>query len=122
MAEAQLHEALLNVAVDPDTPMWLRCPYDMDGADRAPSWTRRAPEPPDPGRGRLALRGACSYGGMQHVEDLFAADLPEPDQPAEGIALPAAPAEVAALVGRHAQAAGLAAERAGALSLALREG
>ena len=27
IAEAQLHEALLNVAVDPDTPMWLRCPY-----------------------------------------------------------------------------------------------
>ena len=30
LAECQLHEALLNVAVDPDTPLWLLCPYDVD--------------------------------------------------------------------------------------------
>ena len=119
VAEAQLHEALLNVAVDPDTPMWLRCPYDVDSLTEAEldEAARSHPILVESG----VLRGSCSYGGRQHVEDLFAADLPEPDQPAEGIALPATPAEVAALVGRHAQAAGLAAERAGALSLALRE-
>ena len=28
--ECQLHEALLNVAVDPEIPFWLMCPYDLD--------------------------------------------------------------------------------------------
>jgi MEDS: MEthanogen/methylotroph, DcmR Sensory domain len=119
VAEAQLHEALLNVAVHPDTPMWLRCPYDVDSLTEAElaEAARSHPILVDSG----GLRGSCSYGGMQHVEDLFAADLPEPDRPAEGIALPAIPAEVAALVSRHAQAAGLDPGRAGALSLAVLE-
>jgi anti-sigma regulatory factor (Ser/Thr protein kinase) len=29
-AECRLHEALLNLAFDPGTPLWLRCPYDVD--------------------------------------------------------------------------------------------
>jgi MEDS: MEthanogen/methylotroph, DcmR Sensory domain/Histidine kinase-like ATPase domain len=119
VSEAQLHEALLNVAVEPDTPLWLRCPYDLDSLTEADldEAARSHPILVEAG----VLRGSCSYGGMQHVEDLFAADLAEPDQPTEGIALPAAPAEVAALVGRHAEAAGLDAERATSLSLAVRE-
>src|SRR4051812_35767375 len=28
--ECQLHEALLNVAVDPELPFWLLCPYDVE--------------------------------------------------------------------------------------------
>ena len=28
LAECQMHEALLNLAVDADTPLWLMCPYD----------------------------------------------------------------------------------------------
>ncbi len=28
IVECQLHEALLNVAISPATPLWLRCPYD----------------------------------------------------------------------------------------------
>jgi len=31
VAECQLHEALLNVAIGPDRPLWLRCPYDAQG-------------------------------------------------------------------------------------------
>jgi len=119
VAEAQLHEALLNVAVDPDTPMWLRCPYDLESLAEAELAEAARSHPILVESG--TLRGSCSYAGMQHVEDLFAADLPEPDQPAEGVALPATPAEVAALVDRHAEAAGLDAERAARLSLALRE-
>jgi anti-sigma regulatory factor (Ser/Thr protein kinase) len=30
LAECQLHEALLNVAFDADTPLWLLCPYDLE--------------------------------------------------------------------------------------------
>ena len=33
LAECRLHEALLNLAFDPGTPLWLRCPYDLDGLD-----------------------------------------------------------------------------------------
>jgi hypothetical protein len=28
LVECQLHEAMLNIAIDPDTPFWLICPYD----------------------------------------------------------------------------------------------
>src|SRR5580765_1899835 len=31
VAECQLHEALLNVAIEEQTPLWLRCPYDAEG-------------------------------------------------------------------------------------------
>ena len=33
--EAQLTEALLNLAVDPDLPFWLVCPYDVEHVDPA---------------------------------------------------------------------------------------
>ena len=29
--ECRLHETLLNLAFDPGTPLWLRCPYDLEG-------------------------------------------------------------------------------------------
>jgi MEDS: MEthanogen/methylotroph, DcmR Sensory domain len=119
VAEAQLHEALLNVAVDPDTPFWLRCPYDVAALTEAELAEAARSHPILVESG--ALRGSRSYAGMQYVEDLFAHDLPEPDRPTDGLALPAAPSEVAALVSRHAQAAGLDAERSRGLSLAMRE-
>ncbi len=119
VAEAQLHEALLNVAVDPDTPLWLRCPYDVAALTEAELAEAARSHPILVESG--ALRGSRSYAGMQHVEDLFAGDLPEPDPPTDGIALPAAPSEVAALVSRHTQAAGLDTERSWELSLVIRE-
>src|SRR6478609_5894344 len=33
IVEAQLHEALLNMAVPPDVPLWLLCPYDTAALD-----------------------------------------------------------------------------------------
>ncbi|HEX5588395.1 MAG TPA: sensor histidine kinase [Acidimicrobiia bacterium] len=33
LSECQLHERLLNIAFDPATPFWLRCPYDADHLD-----------------------------------------------------------------------------------------
>jgi hypothetical protein len=117
--EAQLHEALLNVAVDPDTPMWLRCPYDVCALtdDELAEAARSHPILVDSD----SLKGSRTYGGMQHVEDLFAAGLLEPEPGTDGIALPAGPTEIAALIGKHAGAAGLNAERTWALSLAVRE-
>ncbi|HEY6748137.1 MAG TPA: sensor histidine kinase [Mycobacteriales bacterium] len=118
VAEAQLHEALLNVAIDPDTPMWLRCPYDVSALTEAElaEAARSHPILVDTGD----LRGSRSYGGMQHVEDLLAADLPEPEPTVDGIALPAGGTAVADLVNAHAAAADLESEKAWALALAVR--
>ena len=44
VVECQLHEALLNVAVEPDTPVWLRCAYDAD-ALAAPRARGSLPQP-----------------------------------------------------------------------------
>ena len=33
--ESQLNEALLNLAIDPDLPFWLVCPYDAEHLDPA---------------------------------------------------------------------------------------
>lgn len=33
LAECQWHESLLNLAIDPSTPMWLLCPYDASALD-----------------------------------------------------------------------------------------
>jgi hypothetical protein len=117
--EAQLHEALLNVAVDPDTPMWLRCPYDVGALSEAELTEAALSHPIMVESG--GLRGSRCYGGRQHVEDLFGGDLPEPDQPTDGMALPAGAADVAALVYKHATAADLGTERSWGLSLAIRE-
>lgn len=119
VAEAQLHEALLNVAIHPDTPMWLRCPYDVSALPEADLAEAARSHPILVRSGEL--QGSRSYGGMQHVEDLLAEDLPEPEPTVDGIALPAGGAAVAGLVGAHAAAADLDAEKAWALSLAVRE-
>jgi MEDS: MEthanogen/methylotroph, DcmR Sensory domain len=119
LVEAQLHEALLNVAVEPDVPLWLRCPYDESALTEAElSEAARSHPILVDGAG---LRGSRSYGGMQHVEDLFGQKPDEPAVPVIGMALPAEPAAVDTLVAGHAAAAGLDAERTWGLSLVLRE-
>ena len=42
IVEAQLHEALLNMAVPPDVPLWLLCPYDTAALDSRSSPRRTA--------------------------------------------------------------------------------
>ncbi|HYP46969.1 MAG TPA: MEDS domain-containing protein [Propionibacteriaceae bacterium] len=79
--ECQLHEALLNVAFDADTPFWLVCPYNATRLDE--------PVISEAHRSHHAIldvenyRGSTSYGGRAHVEALFHAQLPPlPGQPA----------------------------------------
>lgn len=76
VAECQLHEALLNLAVDPDVPFWLRCPYDVEALppDVVEEAARSHPLLVD-GDGYL---GSTLYGGAAHVDDLFRARLPDP--------------------------------------------
>ena len=76
LLECQLHEALLNLAVEPDTPLWLRCPYDLEAL------------PPDVldevSRSHPALvegddyRGSLCYGGAAHAAAVFGQELDEP--------------------------------------------
>lgn len=119
IVEAQLHEALLNVAVDPDTPMWLRCPYDVGVLTEHELAEAARSHPILVEAGTYA--GSLSYGGLQHVDDLFAADLPEPTGPTDGITLPAEADVIGALVTAHAVGAGVLPEPTWALSLAVRE-
>ena len=78
VVEAQLLEAQLNLAVDPDLPFWLVCPYDADLADALLD---------DAGRSHPVLAtptsyaGSGTYRGRDHARELFIADLPELDVP-----------------------------------------
>lgn len=73
--ESQLNEALLNLAVDPDLPFWLVCPYDAEHLD--------AETLAEAGRSHPALvtatsyAGSGSYRGRDHARALFTADLPD---------------------------------------------
>ena len=72
--ECQLHEALLNVAVEPHTPLWLLCPYDVQAL--SPDVITEAQ------RSHPVLvedqnhRSSTLYGGPHHVGTMFEADLP----------------------------------------------
>jgi hypothetical protein len=73
--EAELHEALLNLAIDPDLPFWLVCPYDAENLD--------AVSLAEAGLSHPALVTATSYAGSaryrghDHARALFTADLPD---------------------------------------------
>jgi anti-sigma regulatory factor (Ser/Thr protein kinase) len=77
VAECQLHEALLNVAIGKRTPLWLRCPYDADGLPANVLDEARHSHP------FLADEsGQCTesqgYAGQRAGERAFASPLPEP--------------------------------------------
>ncbi|MFL6128639.1 MAG: anti-sigma factor RsbA family regulatory protein [Mycobacteriales bacterium] len=119
LIEAQLHEGLLNVAVDPDTPLWLRCPYDTEALppDVVEQVYRSHP---------LVVEsdwyaGSPLYGGAQYVADFYARDMPEPSVPVEALPLVADVTGVRELVVRQAALAGLDPERVWAVGLAVQE-
>ena len=73
--EGQLHEALLNIAVDPDIPFWLVCAYDAVTLSSAviEEAHRSHPALVDDG----SYQGSAHYAGRTHADSLFAAELPE---------------------------------------------
>jgi anti-sigma regulatory factor (Ser/Thr protein kinase) len=120
LAECALHEALLNVAVGPDEPLWLRCPYDvsrLDGEAVQRAWQSH-PALIEAGR----LRGSRSYGGAVLVDELFSAPLPEP--PPGHVRREFRPSELADVrhqVSAYARATRLSSWRAEDLVLAVSE-
>jgi anti-sigma regulatory factor (Ser/Thr protein kinase) len=76
IAECQLHEALLNLAVEPDRPFWLRCPYDVDALD--PQIVDAAHRSHPVILEAENYRGSTFYGGVCHAEEMFGERLPDP--------------------------------------------
>jgi anti-sigma regulatory factor (Ser/Thr protein kinase) len=119
LAECQLHEALLNVAFDAASPLWLLCPYDLEvlAADVIDEAQRTHP--------------FVAHGDQRQASSLF-----EPIDPADPFdrRLPPSPDGAAAvsfgsgdlrrlrtLVAGHAEQAGLGQEAATGVVLAVSE-
>ena len=120
LAECQLHEALLNVALPARTPLWLMCPYDVDAlpADVVREARRSHPEV----CGTDATAHADDFGGEAHVRRLWAQRLPP--APSWARTVPVARGglrAVRAAVRDAASAAGLTGPRADDLVLAVNE-
>ncbi len=77
VTECQVHEGLLNLAVEPQVPLWLLCPYDVQalGPDVVTEAHRSHPALVDVD----SHRGSTLYGGSHHVRTVFASDLPQVD-------------------------------------------
>jgi anti-sigma regulatory factor (Ser/Thr protein kinase) len=120
VAECQLHEALLNMAVEPDTPLWLLCPYDVVAlpADVVAEAHRSHPVVVDVER----HRGSSCYGGAHHVGAMFEADLPVVEVAvSHRVFGPRELGVVRADVTAHALSAGLPQDRSADLALAVHE-
>lgn len=74
LVESQLHEALLNVAVEPEIPLWLVCPYDAEQLppDIVEEAHRSHPVIVECDQ----FQGSASYSGRPHVDTMFSAELP----------------------------------------------
>jgi hypothetical protein len=107
VVECQLHEALLNVAVDPDTPLWLTCTYDADTLDADVLAAAHRSHPTLVGD-EAGYRGSTTYGGLHHVDELFRTGLPEPEVTADRLSFRTGALDgVRTLVSRRAMEAGL---------------
>ena len=75
LVECQLHEALLNIAIDPGTPFWLICSYDA--VTLSPAVVEEAHRSHPVIVDAASYRGSAHYTGHAHVEEMFAAELTE---------------------------------------------
>lgn len=117
--ESQFHEALLNLAVCPDTPLWLVCPYDADAlpAEVIDEAHRSHPAIVD----EENYRGSTTYGGAFHVGAIFGRELPPPTGPIRNLVVSGHDGHlVADWVRRWAEASGLSSRRSVRLAGALR--
>ncbi|HET9871210.1 MAG TPA: MEDS domain-containing protein [Propionibacteriaceae bacterium] len=118
--ECQLHEALLNIAVDPDTPFWLVCPYDTGGLP--PVVIEEAHRSHPAIFDADGYRGSAAYAGRPHIDVIFATELPPLAGPFEEITFTADDTQgLSMFVAVRAHAAGLTAEKAAALAVAVHE-
>ena len=119
IAEAQLHEALLNMAVPPDVPLWLLCPYDTTTLGKEVLAEAHRSHPVIV-RGN-DYRGSTSYGGTVHIDTLFHRPLPDPAGPVTGIVFDRDRHRHIEQLIRHARTAGLPPADAVKLAVAVHE-
>lgn len=118
--EAQVHEALLNIAIGPDVPLWLRCPYDVDGLDDDVLEAAQRSHPALVERD--AYRGSTRYGGLDYVESVMGGELPEPPRGARLLEVDGSNIEAARQsVRQWAAGAGVTRHRIDDLTLAAHE-
>lgn len=119
LSECHLHEALLNVAFEASTPLWLLCPYDMEAlAGDVIDEAHRT----HPFAGRGEDRHASSTFRPVNLADPFARPLPL--RPADAAYLAFQPGGlgiVQAFAAGYAQEAGLEQGSATAIICAVRE-
>jgi hypothetical protein len=118
IVECQLHEALLNLAVEPDTPFWLRCLYDADGlpASVIEEAARSHPSLYEDG----VYRGSTTYGGAELAATLFGSALPPPPPGTAAVFFEREDlAEVGRLITSHVTTAGVRRDRITDLALAV---
>ena len=75
LVECQLHEAMLNIAIDPETPFWLICLYDVVTLSSAVVEEAHRSHPVIVAAG--SYQGSVHYTGRSHVDEMFAAKLSE---------------------------------------------
>ena len=80
MTECQFQEALLNLTVDPGTPLWLLCSYDVQAL--APDVVTEAHRSHPALVEQDTYRGSTLYGGAHHAGTVFETELPPADAPA----------------------------------------
>ncbi len=118
--ESQFHEALLNLAVTPDTPLWLLCPYDADALpdDVVEEAHRSHPAFIDAD----VYRGSTVYGGAYHVGAMFGRELSAPVGPVRNLVVSGNDGpQVADWVRRWAEGSGLSVAKARRLASAMRD-
>ncbi|MBO1753208.1 sensor histidine kinase [Actinotalea sp. BY-33] len=120
VSEGQLHEALLNAALTPSTPLWLLCPYDASRLDPEVLAEARRSHP-TVGDGVEATASSV-YAGETHPWTLSEQPLPPPRGPVEHTTFHhGGLAEIRRMVARHATSAGLEGRRIEDLVLAVNE-
>jgi anti-sigma regulatory factor (Ser/Thr protein kinase) len=121
VTECQLHEALLNVAIGAETPLWLRCPYDavdlpgevLEGARHSHPWVADSSG---------QLRASMGYAGELAAKRTFATALPEPSvRPVQRTIAPDTLRGLRELVVYAARVSGVDEDRCSDLGLALHE-
>jgi hypothetical protein len=118
VSECQLHEALINLAVERATPLWLPCPYDVDALDDDVVTEARRSHPVLAADG--GSTGNTIYEGTHHIGGIFETNLPEPPTPSARRAFTSADlARVRDDVIEHARQANIATDRVSDLALAV---
>lgn len=121
LVECQIHEAMLNVAIPTDAPLWLLCPYDADALPDDVLDEARRSHPSVAHDHGDTLRSEA-YGGIEHVRALSGGDLTEPGEILDEMPVVRGNlAAVRAVVSLHAHRAGLGADQIDDLRLALTE-